>query len=189
MIEKLTKGLKDKIASFDISKPYVWLLKLSEADFNELEVCLNDIASANGFSALVSPQYAVETTIYIAEWYKRKYQSGNSNPLVEKLDLEVLWTNAGINQKLYLYHDDKGDKRWLYSIYVLGGLAIKHELGRNDNLRFLKGLCRLYHGEDYTLENLDEASRAIAFRESIKRCHSLYEYMQEILNARNAIRR
>ena len=56
MIEKLTKGLKDKIASFDISKPYVWLLKLSEADFNELEVCLKDIASANDISALVSPQ-------------------------------------------------------------------------------------------------------------------------------------
>ena len=182
MIEKLTKELKDKIASFDICKPYVWLLKLSEADFNELEVCLNDIASVKGFPALVSPQFAVETIIYIAEWYKRKYQRGNSNPLVEKLNLEALWINAGINQKLFLYNDDKGNKRWLYSIYVLGGLAIKHELGRNDNMRFLKGLCRIYHGENYTLENLDEASRAIAFRESIKRCHSLYEYMQEILN-------
>ena len=31
-------------------------------------------------------------------------------------------------------------------------------------------------------ENLDEASRAAAFRESIKRQHSLYEYMKEILN-------
>lgn len=184
MIEKLTKKLKDKIASFDISKPYVWLLKLSEADFNELEVCLKDVTSANGISALVSPQYAVATTIYIAEWYKRKYQSGNSNPLVDKLNLETLWTNTGISQKRYLYHDDKGNKRWLYSIYVLGGLAIKHELDRNDNLRFLKGLCRIYHGEDYTLDNLDEASRAVAFRESIKRCHSLYEYMQEILNGR-----
>lgn len=107
MIEKLTKELKDKIASFDICKPYVWLLKLSEADFNELEVCLNDIASANGFSALVSPQFAIETIIYIAEWYKRKYQSGNSNPLVEKLNLEALWINASINQKLFLYNDDK----------------------------------------------------------------------------------
>ena len=88
MIEKLTKELKDKIASFDISKPYVWLLKLSEADFNELEVCLNDIASTNnGVSALVSPQYAVATTIYIAEWYKRKYQSGNSNPLVMTIEV------------------------------------------------------------------------------------------------------
>lgn len=49
-------------------------------------------------------------------------------------------------------------------------------------MKFLKGLCRIYHGENYTLENLDEASRAAAFRESIKRQHSLYEYMKEILN-------
>ena len=49
-------------------------------------------------------------------------------------------------------------------------------------MKFLKGLCRIYHGESYTLENLDEASRAIAFRESIKRQHSLYEYIKEILN-------
>ena len=48
-------------------------------------------------------------------------------------------------------------------------------------MKFLKGLCRIYHGENYTLENLDEASRAAAFR-SIKRQHSLYEYMKEILN-------
>lgn len=64
----------------------------------------------------------------------------------------------------------------------LGGLAIQHELNRHDKMKFLKGLCRIYHGENYTLENLDEASRAAAFRESIKRQHSLYEYMKEILN-------
>ena len=78
--------------------------------------------------------------------------------------------------------DESGNKRWLYSIYVLGGLAIQHELHRNDNMRFLKGLCRIYHGENYTLENLDDAARAVAFRESIKRQQSLYEYMKEILN-------
>lgn len=65
---------------------------------------------------------------------------------------------------------------------MLGGLAIQHELNRHDKMKFLKGLCRIYHGENYTLENLDEASRAAAFRESIKRQHSLYEYMKEILN-------
>ena len=63
---------------------------------------------------------------------------------------------------------------------MLGGLAIQHELNRHDKMKFLKGLCRIYHGENYTLENLDEASRAAAFRESIKRQHSLYEYMKVI---------
>lgn len=182
MKRELTQPLKDKISSLDISKPYVWRLKLSEADFNELEACLSAIASADGVSALARTENALNTLVYIAEWYKRRYRSGNNCKLIENLDLETLWNHTGISQKIYLYKDDSGNKRWLYSIYVLGGLAIQHELNRNDNRKFLKGLCRIYHGENYTLENLDEASRAIAFRESIKRQHSLYEYMREILN-------
>ena len=182
MERRLTKSLEDKIASLDISKPYVWQLRLSETDFKELEVCLWAISSADGVSALARRENALITIVYMAEWYKRRYRGGNKSELVANLDLETLWTNAGINKKLYLYKDDSSNKRWLYSIYVLGGLAIKHELSRNDNMKFLKGLCRIYHGESYTLENLDEASRAIAFRESIKRQHSLYEYIKEILN-------
>lgn len=182
METRLSKKLADKIASLDISHPYVWKLRLKEADFHELEVCLSAIVSNQGVAALAKPENAMITIVYMAEWYKRKYQGGNRNQLIEKLDLETLWTNAGISGKRYLYQDDNGQKRWLYSIYVLGGLAIQHELNRHDKMKFLKGLCRIYHGENYTLENLDEASRAAAFRESIKRQHSLYEYMKEILN-------
>ena len=182
METRLSKKLADKIAELDISHPYVWKLRLSEADFNELEVCLSAIVSDCGVAALAKPENAMATIVYMAEWYKRKYQSGNRNQLIENLNLETLWTNSGISKKRYLYQDDSVQKRWLYSIYVLGGLAIQHELNRHDKMKFLKGLCRIYHGENYTLENLDEASRAAAFRESIKRQHSLYEYMKEILN-------
>ena len=178
----MERRLKDKIAQLDISQPYVWRLRLTETDFTELETDLNDVARNQGCQALVSEKFALATVVYMAEWYKRRYQRGNKCDMVDGLDLETLWTNAGISKKRYLYRDDNGNKRWLYSIYVLGGLAIKHELGRNDGMRFLKGLCRIYHGENYTLENLDDASRAVAFRESIKRQHSLYEYMKEILN-------
>lgn len=52
MERRLTKSLEDKIASLDISKPYVWQLRLSETDFKELEVCLWAISSADGVSAL-----------------------------------------------------------------------------------------------------------------------------------------
>lgn len=182
METRLSKKLADKIASLDTSHPYVWKLRLSEADFNELEVCLSAIVSDCVVAALAKPENATTTIVYMAEWYKRKYQSGNRNQLIENLDLETLWNNSGFSKKRYLYQDDSGQKRWLYSIYVLGGLAIQHELNRHDKMKFLKGLCRIYHGENYTLENLDEASRAAAFRESIKRQHSLYEYMKEILN-------
>ncbi|UVQ24148.1 hypothetical protein NXX60_09880 [Bacteroides thetaiotaomicron] len=127
MERRLTKSLEDKIASLDISKPYVWQLRLSETDFKELEVCLWAISSADGVSALARRENALITIVYMAEWYKRRYRGGNKSELVANLDLETLWTNAGINKKLYLYKDDSSNKRWLYSIYVLGGLAIKHE--------------------------------------------------------------
>lgn len=179
---RLSKTLRDKINSLDIREPYVWRLRLSESDFRELEKALVSYHSSNGKAALTLADNAIYGVIYLAEWYKRRYQSGNKCELIDGLDIEQLFTNSGISEKKYLYRDDLGNKRWLYSIYVLGGLAIKHELSRNDNMRFLKGLCRIYNGENYTLENLDEASRAIAFRESIKRRHSLFEYMHEILN-------
>ena len=178
----MTKSLQDKIESLDITVPYVWRLRLSEADFNEIETCLKAIVDKVGVTALSKSDNAIMTIAYMAEWYKRRYQSGNKCELTDGINLEELWDNAGISKKRYLYKDENGSKRWLYSIYVLGGLAIQHELARNDNMKFLKGLCRIYHGENYTLENLDEASRAVAFRESIKRQHSLYEYMRQILN-------
>ena len=178
----MTKSLQDKIQSLDITVPYVWRLRLSEADFNEIETCLKAIVDKVGVTALSKSDNAIMTIAYMAEWYKRRYQSGNKCELTDGINLEELWDNAGISKKRYLYKDENGSKRWLYSIYVLGGLAIQHELARNDNMKFLKGLCRIYHGENYTLENLDEASRAVAFRESIKRQHSLYEYMRQILN-------
>ena len=178
----MIKSLRDKIEALDITVPYVWRLRLSEADFNEIETCLKTIVDKEGVIALSKSDNAIMTIAYMAEWYKRRYQSGNKCELTDGINLEELWDNAGISKKRYLYKDENGSKRWLYSIYVLGGLAIQHELARNDNMKFLKGLCRIYHGENYTLENLDEASRAVAFRESIKRQHSLYEYMRQILN-------
>ncbi len=179
---RLSRQLLDKIAQFDISQPYVWRLRLSEADFNELEIWLKSIVETKGVCVLAKSENAVTTIIYMAEWYKRRYQSGNKNMLIDGVDYKTLWENSGISLKNYLYKDDNGTARLMYSIYVLGGLAIQHELNRNDKMRFLKGLCRIYHGEDYTLENIDDESRAIAFRESIKRQHSLYEYLREILN-------
>jgi len=178
----MTKSLQEKIEALDISLPYVWRLRLSKTDFNEIESHLKTIVVKEGVSSLVKSDNAIMTIAYMAEWYKRRYLSGNRCELTDGIDLETLWNNSGISKKRYLYQDENGSKRWLYSIYVLGGLAIKHELSRNDNMRFLKGLCRIYHGENYTLENLDEATRAIAFRESINRKHSLYEYMRQILN-------
>ena len=174
-------ALREKIARLNTQDPYVWRLQLSETDFTALEAAIQALVQTQGSEALTTKANALYGIVFIAEWYKRRYQSGNKNELIDSIDLEKLWTASGINQR-YLYHDHNGNRRWRYSIYVLGGLAIKHELGRNDNMRFLKGLCRLYNGEDYNLENLGEAGRAAAFGESIRQHHSLYEYLREILD-------
>lgn len=177
----LSQALVEKILSLEGIRPWVWQLKLSEAEFDELEAAI----SAQNTSSLHNNQlWAIALLVYLAEWYKRRYQSGSSCPfLVARPDisLEAVWKTSGFAWKRLVYSDEGGNQRWLYSAYVLGGLAIHHELGRNDKLKFLKALCRIYHHEDYTLENIEDESRAISFRQSVKR-HSLHDYMQEILN-------
>ena len=71
----MTKSLQDKIESLDITVPYVWRLRLSEADFNEIETCLKAIVDKEGVTALSKLDNAIMTIAYMAEWYKRRYQS------------------------------------------------------------------------------------------------------------------
>ena len=181
---RLNKELIERISSLEPASPWVWQLKLSESEFNELESAV----SGQSTSILHEDEnWAKALLVYVAEWYKRRYQSGNSCPLLEKrsdIKLENAWKSSGFAWKKLVYTDEGGKRRWLYSAYVLGGLAVRHELSRNDQLRFLKALCRIYHHEDYTLENLEDASRAVSFRDSIQRKHSLHHYMQEILNGK-----
>ncbi len=183
MKTKLSPELQEKLSHLTPHEPYVWRLRLSESDFQEIEAAVEACAKGQGLSALCSKENALITVAYIAEWYKRRYQGGCKNAVIDGLDLEALWRNSDISEKRYLYSDANGQKRRLYSLYVLGGLAVEHELGRGDGTRFLKALCRIYrYGENPTLENLDSAARATAFRESINCHHSLWEYMNELLS-------
>ena len=179
----LCPELQKKLSRLTPQEPYVWRLRLTESDFQEMEAAVEACAKGQGLSALCNKENALITVAYIAEWYKRRYQGGCKNAVIDGLDLETLWRNSGISEKRYLYSDANGQKRRLYSLYVLGGLAMEHELGRGDGMRFLKALCRIYrYGENPTLENLDSAARAVAFRESINCHHSLWEYMNELLS-------
>ena len=185
---KLLSCISDKIANFDITKPYVWDLRLSLNDYKNLHSAIADSVDSHSgsISHLFTKEYAIHTIIYLAEWYKRCYQSGNTDNKAIDPDsdqLKTLWTASGINIQKYVYLTAGGNHLWQYSIYVLGGLAIKHELGKTDD-RFLKALCCMLHGENYTLENLDDESRAIAFRSSIKEKHSLYDFLSEIVNGK-----
>jgi len=177
-----------KIAALDLSEPYVWRLAITADEYDELKSSLSDyVSSAGGNMSSLLEDHALLVMAYLAEWFKREYTGTGDGATDRTLglttdDIKTLWKNSGINEEKYVYQSDSGTHLWQYSIYVLGGLAINQELRRNDRGRFLKGLCRIYHGEDYTLENLDEVSRAIAFRKSISQKESLYEYLRTILN-------
>jgi len=177
-----------KLAALDLSEPYIWRLAITADEYDELKSLLSDyVSSVEGNRASLLEDHALLVMAYLAEWFKREY-TGTGEGATERTlclstdDIKTLWHNSGINENKYVYLSDKGTHLWQYSIYVLGGLAINQELKRNDRGQFLKGLCRIYHGEDYTLENFDEANRAIAFRKSISQKESLYEYLRTILN-------
>lgn len=170
----MERTVEEIIASVNVNEPYVWRLHITAEEYKALEnhaLILGTIANKNE---------AMEIIVFLAEWYKRNYKSGNESP-IDTDTARKAWEMSGINTDKYVYTTESGSHLWQYSIFVLGGLAINHELVRNDKGKFLKALCRIYHGEDYTLENLDDANRAIAFRKSIALKHSLYEYLKAIL--------
>jgi hypothetical protein len=191
MLNNLTPELANKIAGVDLREPYIWRLKLSAADFEQLEAAISQSISENGggYAHLISTESAWYIMVYLAEWYKRRYSGGESksgykaiNP--ESPELKRLWELSGIDTITFVYASDEGDRLWQYSIYVLGGLAVIHELNRKQSARFLKQLCRLLHNENGILEaeEFKQDNRAIAFRESIVRKHSLYWFLSEIIN-------
>ena len=57
----MTKSLQDKIESLDITVPYVWRLRSSEADFNEIETYLKTIVDKEGVTALSKSDNAIMT--------------------------------------------------------------------------------------------------------------------------------
>jgi hypothetical protein len=171
----------NKILSMNLAEPYVWKLHLSSCEYNMLEQYLQE--HDDELSGELSQDIAILAITYIAEWYRRNYNGHDqASDCVVTCEPKKLWEASGIDSSKFLYKTDLGQSLYKYSIYVLGGLAVKHEIKKKNSDKFLKALCRMYHGEEYTLENLDSESRAIAFRQSIKQKHSLYEFLRDILN-------
>ena len=177
----MNSQLIDILNRFNINRPYVWELHLSKSEFQIME---EYICAHKDLINRPTKDFALLSIAYLAEWYKRNYcgaEGGQTNSL-QGADFKQIWEASGINIDKFVYETETGMHLWKYSIYVLGGLAIKHELNRNDRGKFLKALCKIFHGEEYTLENLDDESRAIAFRQSITKGHSLYEYLKYVLS-------
>lgn len=192
-IKWLKKDLTERISVADKSEPFVWKLKLSSSDFEQLESAISQSISENSgsYANLISPDSSWFVMVYLAEWYKRRYCQGDKNSGYKAInpdssELKRLWEHSGIDINTFVYTTENGDRLWQYSIYVLGGLAIRHELGGKKSKSFLKQLCRLLHQENGILDTdeFKEDNRAISFRESIVKKHSLYNYLTEIISGR-----
>ena len=171
----------ERISGLDLNKPYFWTLRIDEDEYVSLrEYVKAELERDKGIAIRTN---SLRIMAYIAEWYKREYDGANS-PVEMKLDstdLSQLWKSSGIDIDRFVASDN-GSHRWLYSIYVLGGLAARYEMNRADDGRFLRKLCRLFHGEDIEISVGDQ--NALAFRKSISEKQSLFGYLREIFNGK-----
>jgi hypothetical protein len=194
---RLTTCLANRVSLFrekiSQGRPYVWELRLGLSDFYALESALNQsIASHGGMHQhLMTEELAPVTVIYVAEWYKRYYRGADTMDDNRVLalttdELKQLYRLAHIDTNTFVYNasknPDKTSMRWLESLQVLGGLAVQAELKRDESDPLLPQLCRIFHGEDISLDDLKDRNRAVAFQESISRQHSLYDYLDCILD-------
>ena len=182
----MTETLRQRLLAIDRFKPYVWKLRLTKDEYDQLR------AYVNGYSGTIDQEYAIFAIIYIAEWYKRDYDGNVANPL-EGVSAEDLWKESRLGKESefdtsefkYVYKTKKSS-RWLESIFMLGGLPMTFILHRNDT-KLLKALCTLYKDNEASLEDNKEIitiigkDKAIAFQESIHQYHSLYHFLKTLL--------
>ena len=189
----LAQKVKQYKRLIDSGRPYVWELRLSLNEFCQLELALKNSCFSHGgnHNHLLSEEYAQIVVIYLAEWYKRYYKGADSVDVDKVLslstdELKSLFQFSGIDYHTFVYNasknPDKTSYRWLESLQVLGGLAVKAELKRDSNDALLPQLCKIFHGEDIDINNIKDRNRAVAFQESISHKHSLYEYLDCILD-------
>lgn len=192
LLHTLPQKVEEMKQSILCGKPYVWKLRLSLAEFYDLESATGDSISSHAghHEHLLTEDFAVVVVIYLAEWYKRFYCGADTMDENKVLSLNTeelkrLYELAGIDAKTFVYNasknPDKTSYRWHESLQVLGGLAVQAELKRDKHDNLLPKLCKLFHGEDIDLDDLRDRNRAVAFQESIARQHSLYEYLKCIL--------
>ena len=166
------------LKDFTPDEPLFWKFRLPYAQFLELEAIID------GSSADEIKGAPVAALAYLAEWYKWRYSPQRTtatrrfNP--DGQVIRALLESAGIDIGRWVaVNPETGRHSWLYSVYVLGGLPVAHELNRRVNNRFLKNLCRMYHGENIG-GSFDDSDRAEAFRQSLKPGGSLYAFIRDI---------
>ena len=174
----------------NVLAPYVWQLRISEQEFRDMEKYVEGSINEHDGNVehLATEQYALHTITYIAEWYKRRYKTGVVFP-IKRLNLEKLWQASGIDVNRFVYRKANGHHIWQYSLYVLGGLALNQEKNRTIASRrtFLKKLCQILHNQSDGEVQIASEDHAIAFRESLRREHSLATYIRHLTGSDPAL--
>ena len=174
-----------KLNDFNPSRPYIWELNITEDDFRSLE---KDLCSYTPDAS--KEDDALKILVYVAEWYKRRYTNRAKKDYQKtfggkKTDLETVWKTLGIDEK-YLYKGEDERKLYLYSTFILSGLAVKFELQKNEK-PFLRALCHVYNNEDESFDRIVDNNHSIAFKESISKGHCLRDFLEAIITAKDNV--
>jgi hypothetical protein len=99
-------------------EPYVWTLKLSRDNYEDIENALDASINSHqdGLHYLLSDEFAPCVIVYIAEWYKRCYESPQSRSKLNDFgsnEWKSIWEHCGFdNWEKYVYHCYKCGCSW-----------------------------------------------------------------------------
>ena len=181
----IPNSLKDKLIHFNPNRAYVWELKIAEDEFRSLE---SDLCSYTPDAS--KKDDALKILVYLAEWYKRRYTNRAKKDYQKtfggkKPDIETVWKSLAIDDQ-YLYRGESEQKLFLYSTFILSGLAVKFERQKNEK-PFLRALCRVYNKEDESFDRVVDSNHSIAFKESIAQGHSLRDFLEAIITSQDNV--
>lgn len=181
----IPNSLKIKLKHFNPNRPYVWELKIAEEEFRSLE---SDLCSYTPDAS--KKDDALKILVYLAEWYKRRYTNRAKKDYQKtfggkKPDIETVWKSLAIDEQ-YLYRGESEQKLFLYSTFILSGLAVKFERQKNEK-PFLRALCRVYNKEDESFDRVVDSNHSIAFKESIAQGHSLRDFLEAIITSQDNV--
>lgn len=124
------------IAKENFDYQYLWRNKIGTSYYKELKNRLKACANENKKGLVKRFPHAI--ALYIAEWYKREYNGndGKDNAINEinlPCKAEEVWNCCKFSN---IFLSKQKNRRYLESIYVLGGLPINYLINKQFNRKF-----------------------------------------------------
>ena len=170
-----------------IKKPYFWENKLSTTYYEALSKALDSFCSGKDKKTMHEyikiKECALIFAFYIAEWYKRDYQTENPEPpIIKSVFADDIWESLGVEDHRSVFYDlrySSNNQAHLYSLGVLGGLPLNISSDRQKGfINFMLDLCS--NNNEIDEDDINKHTQGVAVRESILRRSSIYEYFQRL---------